>query len=204
MYLLFDFETSGLYDKTLSPHHIDQAWPVQFGAVYLDRKLNIVRSKASIIKPPHTKAIIADKAFETHGISLARCKKEGISQDEVLDFFAPIFIGNVDRLIGHNVWFDIQFLQRYARRLTGLALIGKLSKSSICTMKVGTNVCKLPPTENMKKFKGLHNKHKSPTLGELYKYLFGKEFKGAHDAMEDVMATLECLRELVRRGIIKL
>lgn len=204
MYLLFDFETSGLYNNKLAPHHIEQAWPVQFGAVYLDKKLNIIKSKAAIIKPPFNEATIETKAYETHGISLSKCKKEGISQEEVLNFFAPVFLGKVDRFIGHNVWFDTLFLQRYAKKLTDLELIKKLSKKNICTMRIGTNVCKLPPTKNMKKFKGLRNKYKSPTLAELYKYLFNKEFKGAHDAMEDVMATLDCLRELVRRGMINL
>jgi DNA polymerase III epsilon subunit-like protein len=204
MYLLFDFETSGLYNKKLSAHHIEQAWPVQFGAVYLDKKLNIVQSKAAIIRPPHNNANIADKALETHGITLDRCRKEGIDQEEVANFFAPVLLSSVEYLIGHNVWFDIQFLQRYIRTLSGLATLEKLSKNAICTMRIGTKVCKLPPTNSMKKFKGLRNKYKSPTLEELYKHLFNKTFSGAHDAMADVMATLDCLRELVRRGVIKL
>lgn len=69
-------------------------------------------------------------------------------------------------------------------------------------MRAGTNECKLPATESMKNFKGLKDKYKSPKLEELYKHLFNKSFGGAHDAMEDVLATLECLKELVKRGVI--
>lgn len=204
MYLLFDFETSGLYDRTLPAYHKDQAWPVQFGAVYLDKKLYIVDSKSGLIKPPYDGATITQGAYDTHGISVERCIKEGISQDEVGAFFAPVFLGSVTKLIGHNVWFDIQFLQRYVRKLQGLAVIESLAKDSICTMRAGTGVCKLPATESMRKFKGLRNRYKSPKLEELYQHLFNKPFVGAHDAMEDVMATLNCLRELIRMGVITL
>jgi hypothetical protein len=50
---------------------------------------------------------------------------------------------------------------------------------------------------------GLPNR-KRPKLIELYKYLFGKEFDNAHDAMTDIEATKDCFLALVKKEIINI
>lgn len=45
---------------------------------------------------------------------------------------------------------------------------------------------------------------KWPKLGELYRFLFNKDFEGAHDAMFDVIALKECFFEMAKRGVIVL
>jgi hypothetical protein len=37
---------------------------------------------------------------------------------------------------------------------------------------------------------------------ELHWKLFGADFEGAHDALADITATVKCLFELVRLGVI--
>ncbi len=200
-YLLFDFETSDLYNKKLPPGHINQAWPVQVGALYLDSALNILNEISEFVAPPHQDAIITKGAFDTHGITVETCREKGITYDQMRIILKPIISGTA-RPIGHNIWFDMQFVGRYVVKLLESAVLEKARKHSICTMRSTMAFCNLPPTENMKKFKGLVNK--APKLEELYEILFNKKLVGAHDALTDVKATHICLKELVKRGIIKL
>lgn len=198
-YLLFDFETSDLYNKKLPPAHLNQAWPVQIGALYLDDSLNILKEINSFIAPPHPTATITKGAFDTHGITVETCLSKGISHEEICNILRPLLIGTA-RPVGHNVWFDLQFVRRYAIKLIESAMLEKARQQSICTMRSTMSFCKLPPTESMKKFKGLN--YKAPKLGELYEILFDEKLVGAHDALADVKATHACLKELVRREII--
>ena len=47
------------------------------------------------------------------------------------------------------------------------------------------------------KIKGKYG-YKYPKLEELYKYFFGCNFDGAHDAQEDIRATLRCYIQLCK------
>jgi DNA polymerase III, alpha subunit len=42
------------------------------------------------------------------------------------------------------------------------------------------------------------SKKKRPKLQELYTFLFGKPFEGAHDAMADIRATKDCFLQLIK------
>jgi len=57
-------------------------------------------------------------------------------------------------------------------------------------MKNSTNLCKIPRPGG-----GL----KWPKLQELYFFLFGETFVGAHDAAYDVKATRKCYYEIIKR-----
>jgi len=59
-------------------------------------------------------------------------------------------------------------------------------------MQESTNLCKLPGPRG----------YKFPKLEELHKVLFGCNFEGAHDALDDIKATERCFWELVKRNII--
>ena len=198
---LFDFETSDLYNKSLPPNHKDQAWPVQVGAMYLDADLNILKKFDEFVAPPSTSAVITKDAFDTHGIYLKTCKEKGITHAAMCDIFKPILTGNIIP-IGHNVWFDLQFVARYANKLIESSNLEYAKKLSICTMRKTTAFCKLPPTKSMLKYKGL--KYKAPKLEELYETLFNKKLVGAHNALADCKATYRCLKELVSLCIIVL
>lgn len=43
-----------------------------------------------------------------------------------------------------------------------------------------------------------------PRLSQLYRFLFGKDFDNAHDAMADIRATKDCFLELYKTGKITL
>ena len=61
----------------------------------------------------------------------------------------------------------------------------------ICTMKIGTDVCKIPGPYGFK----------WPKLEELYRHLFGENFIGAHDALSDCQATASCFFKMAENGV---
>ena len=211
-FLIFDVETSDLYNKKLPAYHKDQAWIVQIAGVFTDSSL-VEKGKFSLIlNPPHKEAKMSEGALSTHGISMNRCKTEGISQWKVHDVIKPVFFDRI-RLVGHNLSFDSQFLHRFAKSKEEHKSLVTAFQTGICTMRGSIDFCKLPPTKSMlkaqaegkKKWKNWHPiKYKAPKLEELYEILFNEKMKGAHDAFVDVKATLKSLRELVHLGVIKL
>jgi DNA polymerase III epsilon subunit-like protein len=200
-FLVFDVETSGLYNNDYPAYDKQQAWIVQFAGQILDNNLKLVREISLLLKPPFPDAVIEEKAEETHGISLAECWKDGVSPGKVRLFLKPVFEGKL-RLVGHNVNFDSKFLHRFTANKAERAQLIEAFKQGICTMRSGTSICKLPPTKAMLKYKNL--KYKNPKLEELHEFLFNEKFVGAHDALNDVKATVRCLREMIKRGAIRL
>lgn len=67
----------------------------------------------------------------------------------------------------------------------------------IDTMKMGSNICKIP-------YLSFHTRlsmpNKYPKLDELYYKLFNKHFNNQHDAMADVQAAYDCYYELKRKS----
>lgn len=100
-----------------------------------------------------------------------------------------------DMIIGHNVSFDLNVIKAEILRIKGPdnALFCKKENIIFDTMKIGTNICKIPNTSF------LTNKiqpYKYPTLDELYYKLFNKHFYNQHNAMSDIQATYDCYYKL--------
>jgi len=99
-----------------------------------------------------------------------------------------------DTLVCHNFGFDSLMLKVAAHRsgMIGEVVLDTLEvKSNFCTMLKSTQLCKIPGPYG----------YKWPKLEELYKFLFNKSFEGAHDALNDVLATRRCYYELKRLGV---
>lgn len=87
-----------------------------------------------------------------------------------------------DFVIGHNVDFDKNMLQAEAKR-----------------HRIDFDFEGIMRLDTMKSSTGLiPGKKKRPKLQELYTFLFGKPFDGAHDAMADIRATKDCFLQLVK------
>jgi DNA polymerase-3 subunit epsilon len=56
-------------------------------------------------------------------------------------------------------------------------------------MESSRNHVAIPPTDRMAA--AGFTQHKSPSLAEAYKHFTGKDLVGAHDALVDVLATIE-------------
>ena len=109
----------------------------------------------------------------------------------VLSKFSAI-IDESNMLIAHNMDFDEKIVGAEYLRLGLNSSI--FNTQRLCTMKTTTNLCSIPgPYGN-----------KWPTLLELHQFLFGSDFKEAHDASVDVKICAKCFFELVKRGFYKL
>ena len=185
--LIFDTETTGLPVRGASLQL--QPAIVQFAAVigHLDPSgawQEVGRMKWHL--NPRKK--ISPDASAVHGITDSMVA--GAPSFENLDEVLAELIEGAEVVAGHNVTFDLE-VARWERQRMGLHPYS--ARRVIDTMLLGTDLCKLP---------GRMGSYKWPKLSELHRFLFGAPFDGAHDALADVDATLRCLVEMGKRGII--
>lgn len=193
MRLVFDVETTGLFKFKLPIEDASQPRIVQLGASIFDPKWNKVGSFVSLIRPDGWS--IEPDAERIHGISEARCSRYGVPIVAALAVFQGWCESSM-QLVGHNVDFDFNMIQRELAHLNSDALwLKKKSGATACTMRLGTDVCKLPGPQG----------YKWPKLEELYRVLFpGDDYVPGHEAEADLLATASCAIELEKRGILKM
>lgn len=188
-YLFFDTETTGLPRNYRAPLTDFHNWPrvVQLAYLIYDDNGNELDQCDLIIKPDGF--TIPSEASSVHGITTARALAEGQPLKTVLEQFTQA-INSVDTIVAHNISFDEAIMGCEFLR-TGLTnpLIGK---PQICTMRSTTNFCRIP---------GRYG-YKWPSLSELHKRLFGKDFEEAHNALADIRATANCFWELKQRNLL--
>ena len=141
-------------------------------------------------------------AEATHGISRAHLEEKGKDTTEVLlDFLEAALCADV--LVCHNVQFDLNVvvseLMHHIIEPVASAPQYLLTKPSFCTMAASVDLCRLPFPNGGRSWGP--QAYKWPKLVELHQLLFDCTFDGAHDALEDVRATVRCYMELVKRGI---
>lgn len=191
MYLFFDTETNGLPKSeirngakvTVYPRVIQLAW------ILLDNDLNEVDSFCELIKPDGW-VIPNEQFWIDNGYSTETNEAKGVYAAYALQCFANA-IDKCHTMVAHNIAFDMPVLISEMRTYE----VSAENKSSIklCTMKASTEFCALPSNRGG---------YKWPKLIELHQRLFGVGFEGAHDALEDVRATVRCFRELRRIGLM--
>lgn len=189
MYLFFDTETTGLPLNWKAPLDDLDNWPrmVQIAWLLYDHKGNLIDSKSYIIKPEGF--AIPEEATLVHGITTSKALKEG---SELMDVLQELYelIEKADCLVAHNMSFDekivgAEFLRKEMDNIIDF-------KKKICTMQCSTDICMI---------NGPYG-YKWPKLSELYYQLFGKDFKEAHNALNDINATAECFWEMKRLYLI--
>lgn len=184
-YLVIDTETTGL-DYT-QDSIVEISWKL------LDKDFTILYDEDFIIKvyQPILNSYIHKI---TNDISMER----GIELHYVLDILKNQIQSKYDTknmlMVGHNLIFDINFILQGCRNCFNTELLDSLvSLPKMCTMCLTTDICCIP-------CKYL-NKHKFPKLQELYEFLFNKPFSGVyHNSKDDVIATVECLKELIHNN----
>lgn len=185
-YLGFDTETTGLHDN---------AEIAQLAMMLFDDNKECIGEFKSLIKPDGWTISEETQKFHTDSgstVSQENCEKYGLSIKSVMALFNN-WCDKADELIAHNLDYDIARIRYTANRL-GLQL--NMPHQHKCTMKLSTDILKIPPTAAMKKW-GHGDKFKNPNLQEAHKHFFGKEFDGAHDAMADVKACASIYFEII-------
>ncbi len=198
-YLFFDTETAGLPPKGKYdvPVTNPDFWPrlVQLAWILTDKEGRVLNRKSKIIYPNGFS--IPASATAVHHITTEHAMQVGEPLRDVLGEFIRDLLPAV-KVVGHNIKFDRHIVgaELYSMDMDYLAL---MNKPSICTMtsKSIIDYCALPQLDPNK------NGYKWPSLQELYRKLFNRDFEDAHDALADITATKDCFLELKRRGIIK-
>lgn len=190
MYLFFDTETTGLPKNYQAPLDDFLNWPrlVQLAWSLYDAEGNHWGSYNYIIKPDGF--VIPEESTKIHRISQEKALKEGRDIKEILAKFLED-VKKTSYVIAHNIDFDKKIVgSEMLRNNLGEFII---PKEEFCTMKSSVNVCRI---DNGRGF------YKWPSLAELHRYLFNKDFVDAHDAMVDVNACAKCFFELKKRQLI--
>lgn len=191
--LVFDTETTGLVGKGLKYETDFEQFPQ---IVQLAWTINGVK-KDFIIFPDGY--IIPDEAALIHGITTEIAIDKGDPWVVVLfDFIEDCKKAKI--IVGHNIYFDTSIIKANCLRLNDPETFASLEEAihkfkRICTMMKTI------------KFVGAKqegsNRAKFPSLEELYFKIFNEGFP-AHNAAEDVKATIRCLPHLVEAGLIVL
>jgi DNA polymerase III epsilon subunit-like protein len=205
--LIFDTETTGLPEtKIINPITLHQ-WPhiVQFSYVIYDSSLNnIVESKDYIVKLPES-ILIPEDSTKIHGITNDMSRSRGVPLNLILDEFFSYLREGVDKLIGHNIEFDInaikvsllrlincdsltkEQLKKYKHDLHYITNYNNLS----CTMKDSIKFCNIQLIDKNGK-----PRLKYPKLIELHEKLFNKSPTNLHNSFNDILVTLRCFMKL--------
>src|SRR3990167_7451711 len=142
-------------------------------------KMKEKQSLTILIKPPIP---IPEKITKITGITDTMLK-DAKPFSAYLPALQKFFLGE-EILISHNIKFDVGMLELELGRCNAL-LNFPWPPVHICTAELS----------RMYSSTG-HCLH----MNELYKYLFKKDFKGAHRAEADVIALVKCVSAMIKRG----
>jgi len=151
-----------------------------------------------IIKPDGW--AISPELVAIHGITTERAETEGEPLVDVIREFWKI-AGRCDLGVAYNGSFDRKILRIASLRADMEREEIEAAEASLPMVdpcRIATPIVNLPPTEKM--LKAGFKKAKTAKLTEAYRHFFGEDFDGAHDAMNDVRATVQVLRRLVELG----
>ena len=191
--LFFDTETTGLPRNWSAPMSDGDNWPrlVQLGWILAYECGRVINQGNVIVKPDGFE--IPEQASRVHGITTDVAITTGQPLSYALGMFV-IDMAKADAIVGHNVGFDKKVVGAELYRL-GFDPVAEEMRGMMTfdTMTQSTDYCGIRDSRGRVKW---------PKLIELYRFLFGKDFEDAHDAMADITATKECYFELVNRGVI--
>ena len=189
MILFFDTETTGLPKKRKAPATDLDNWPrlVQLAYLVYDFDGNLIHSCNEIIKP--NGFTIPKAASNVHGITTDIANQRGSNIEEVFELFS-IHLKRAKVIVAHNMAYDEKIIGSELIRMGFDNIVDSMEK--ICTMESTADFCKI---------NGPYG-YKWPELKELYRFLFGHDFTGAHNALADIQATAKCYWELIRIGVL--
>jgi DNA polymerase III epsilon subunit-like protein len=206
--LILDTETTGLSPtKLISPDTLNM-WPyiIQLSYLIFDTEVNdILLIYDNIIKIKDG-TIISEDVSKINGITYEISQKKGIFIEEALiNLFNDL--KHVDKIIGHNISFDINMIRVELLRLIynenhknditflkeckyNLHFITN-TKNICCTLKDSIKLCNIQATD-------IHGKSylKYPKLLELHIKLFDSIPKNLHNSLNDILVTLRCYMKM--------
>lgn len=186
MTIVFDVETSNGLIKKNESYDKQTVQLVQLAYKVMDDD-RVVRASSCLIRQS---VPICEQSKLVHGITDEMCSTYGRLIETVFDEF-NYWYNKSHYVIGYNVGFDIQVMNIVAQRLNKSF---DLSKDVIDIVDLARDFCQLSLTEKQIRY-GITGFRK-PKLSVAYNMITGKIFDGAHDAMNDVDATIEIMKRL--------
>jgi DNA polymerase III epsilon subunit-like protein len=174
---VFDTETTGLIDN--HTRKLDrQPEVIEFACVQADWDdlEDIVDSYSVLIRP---RTDVTDTIAVKTKITNEMLKDCTHFDKEIADRLVYFLCGS-DLVCGHNLSFDMEMVDFEFERL-GRKVVWPPSR--ICTVE-----------------QTIHINGNRINLGDLHMLLTGQKHEGAHRAMPDVLATLDCLRAIRAKG----
>ena len=198
--LFFDTETTGLPKRPEAPASHSANWPrvVQLAWILTDSCGRTIREGNHLVRPRGWR--IQPGALRCHGITLQQARQEGAPLAVVMRRFATDLL-QTDTVIGHNVMFDHRIVGAEFFRLGQGNPLQK--RHAQCTMKMGHGFLqKRPedPSDSPIHRRRFRSRPSPPGLDRLYRALFGRRLEGAHDALVDARACMECYFEMRRQS----
>lgn len=191
--VVFDLETTGLPNVMPGPVRqrysyreykqynlcrvVSMAW-----IVWDEDRDQILSQHHYLVKPEGFE--VPASSTQIHGITHANAQEHGIPFETVIAKFEEDLV-HAKRIVSHNIDFDVNVLKAELVRRSKQASVEAIERlDTCCTMQKGQ----------------VHMKsRKPPRLSELYAFLHpGEQLTGAHDALQDTLHCLACLKKLVQ------
>ena len=169
----WDVETTGLNPK--------EDFMVQLACAKFEKETGeVIQTNKWYIKPAHSYTM-TPKAQEVHGLTKEFIDENGVYFKEIAPLFFKM-IEDADLLTYNGNTFDIKFLHEECKRWgLELPITGKMFYDSFAME------CRFAPR----------------TLSAVYNKYTGKELDGAHDALNDVLATVEVFKaQMSTKGLV--
>lgn len=194
-YLIFDTETTGLPRKYAKPGDDNQARVLQLACIHVDENFKRLAQFVFVIKPDGW-TTVDPGAEKVHGISFAMCQQRGVDMKMVLSILRDLANAS-SIIIAHNIKFDQQMLDiECDYHGVNRIIVHNATHKLFCTMIHTTDICNIPhPT--------WPGKNKWPKVKEAFKHFYGKEPEDQHDALGDVIATVEIFKMLQAKNIVQ-
>ena len=178
-YMILDTETNGLSNNSDI---------LSIAYIIVNDKNDIIKKVTRYIKGRFNNPM----TYKINGIKQTELDN-GIEFEEVIEeLVKDIEICNT--IIGHNIDFDIRKImdniEKYDIKIvnnrTGKKFDIKDTLNILCTKKM-----------YKEHIKTIDMKENKLNLVDMYRYFYNKDYDGAHDAMNDVIATFECFVKLI-------
>lgn len=183
--LVIDTETTGMWNFKKPDNEPGQPRMVEVSAVL--RQGHRERAVVSLLLTDALQVSMEEEAAKVHGITPEDLSSMGVHSFRVCALLKQM-IGLADRLVGHNVSFDMKII---AREFAVHGTEVEWPETKICTMRSAA-----APVANKS-----GEKNTWPRLERAYKVLVDENgFSNAHSALADTMACLAILRALEEAG----
>lgn len=180
--LTLDTETTGIpprgasweTDFALFPHVASIAWQVHKDGEFLYEQYNYIKPDGWEMPP---------EAGKVNGLTTEFLMQNGYRDMNVFRHLMTDLL-HTDRIIGHNLYFDLSIIKANLLKLDVEKDLfnGSFEKDKrYCTKDKATGIIS----------------NKWPKLTEIYKHFFNEDFP-AHNALDDVKATYRVYEELIK------